>query len=370
MDLLDKITINPRLEMTLTQQLSQQFTWLIASGQIRPGDRLPPVRQLAEHLAISVNTVRSVYQALEANGLTATRHGAGTRVLERDARPLAQIAAEMRSHTVGVILPSLANPFYHPFLDGVEAVAHRDLTMLFVCNTHDDPSEAWRYFAQLSAKHVDGIIVVSHDTSEFLAGGVSAPLLPVITVDWPGAAGYAVSLDLAGAGYQATRHLLSHGHRRVGLITWERKRANVLLVNAGYRQALREAGITFDPALIARVPAFDVAAGAEGARRLLALSPSPTAIFAIADMLAVGAMTAIKKAGLRIPQDVALAGFNDIPTAALVDPPLTTVVAPARDMGIQAMCMLKDLIAGQPPAQAQVVLPISLMIRASCGVHP
>jgi len=93
MDLLDKITINPRLEMTLTQQLSQQFTWLIASGQIRPGDRLPPVRQLAEHLAISVNTVRSVYQALEANGLTATRHGAGTRVLERDARPLAQIAA-------------------------------------------------------------------------------------------------------------------------------------------------------------------------------------------------------------------------------------------------------------------------------------
>jgi DNA-binding LacI/PurR family transcriptional regulator len=370
MDILDKITINPRLEATLTQQLSQQFTWLIASGQIRPGDRLPTVRRLAEHLAVSVNTVRSVYQKLEADGLTATRHGAGTRVLAHDARPLVQIAAEMRSHTVGVVLPSLANPFYHPFLAGVEEVAHPDLTMLFVCNTHDDPSEAWRYFAQLSAKHVDGIIVVSHDTSAFLAPGAGAPLLPVITVDWPEATGYALSLDLAGAGYQATRHLLSHGHRRVGLITWERERANVTLVNTGYQQALREAGLMPDAVLIARVPAFDMAAGAAGARRLLVLNSPPTAIFAIADTLALGAMAAIKGAGLRIPQDMALVGFNDIPTAALVDPPLTTVAAPAREMGVQAMRMLKDLIAGRSPAQAQVVLPVSLLVRASCGVHP
>lgn len=370
MDILDKLTVNPRLETTLTQQISQQFTWLIASGQVRPGDRLPPVRQLAEHLAISVNTVRSVYQKLEADGLTETRHGAGTRVLPYDARRLSRIAAELRSHTVGVILPSLSNAFYHPFLAGAEDVAHRDLTMLFVCNTHDDQNEARRYFAQLATKHVDGIIVVSHDTSGFLASAPGAALLPVITVDWPGAAGYAVALDLAGAGYLATRHLLAHGHRRVGLITWERERANVTLVNAGYQQAFREAGLAPDPALIAGVPAFDTAAGAEGAQRLLALSQPPTAIFAIADTLALGAMAAVKQAGLRIPQDIAVVGFNDIPTAALVDPPLTTVAAPAREMGTQAMSMLKELIAGRSPAQAQVVLPVSLLVRASCGVHP
>jgi LacI family transcriptional regulator len=369
MDILDKITVNPRLNTTLTQQLTQQFTWLIASGQLRPGDRLPSVRQLAAHLTISVNTVRSVYQGLEADGLAETRHGAGTHVLSHDARRLAQIAAAVYSHTVGVILPSLANPFYHPFLEGVEEVTHRGLTMLFVCNTHDDPSEAWRYFAQLSAKHVDGIIVAAHDTAGFLAPGAGAPLLPVVTVDWPQATGYTVMIDLEEAGYEATQHLLSHGHRRVGLITWERERANVLLVNAGYQRALREAGLASDPDLIARVPAFDMAAGAEGARRLLALNPPPTAIFAIADNLALGAMAAIKDAGLRIPRDLALASFNDIPAAALVDPPLTSVAAPVRAMGARAMRMLQDQIAGRVPAQARVVLPVSLVVRASCGVH-
>jgi LacI family transcriptional regulator len=374
MDILDRITVNPRLEATLTQQLAQQFTWLIASGQLRPGDRLPSVRQLAERLSISVNTVRSVYQKLAADGLAETRHGTGTHVLSHDARRLAQIAAAVRSHTVGVILPSLANPFYHLFLAGVEEVAHHDLTMLFVCNTHDDPSEAWRYFAQLSARHVDGMIIVSHDTSGFLAPGAAVDakgvLLPLVTVDWPEATGYTVTTDLAGAGYQATQHLLEHGHRRVGLITFEREAANVALVNAGYDRALREADIAADPALIVRVPAFDMAAGKLGARQLIGLAQPPTALFTIADTLALGALAEIRASDLRVPDDIALASFNDIPTAGLVDPPLTTVAAPVRELGIQAMCMLQAQIADRTPAQKRVVLPVSLMIRASCGVHP
>ena len=374
MDILDRITVNPRLEATLTQQLAQQFTWLIASGQLRPGDRLPSVRQLAERLSISVNTVRGVYQKLEADGLAQTRHGAGTHVLAVDARRLAQIAAAERSHTVGVILPSLANPFYHALLQGVEEVAHPGRTMLFVSSTHDDPSEAWRYFAQLSTKQVDGIIVVSHDTSGFLTPGTGLPdrgssLLPIVTVDWPEAPGYAVMMDLASAGYQATQHLLAHGHRRVGMITFERESANVVPVNAGYHRALREAGIEAEPALIARVPAFDMAAGMAGARQLLGLTQPPTAIFTIADMLALGAIGLLKEMGIRIPQDVAIASFNDISPAALIHPALTTVHAPAREMGAEAMQMLQDLIAGKEPAQRRVVLPISLVVRQSCGMH-
>jgi LacI family repressor for deo operon, udp, cdd, tsx, nupC, and nupG len=374
MNILDKITVNPQLEATLTQQLTQQFTWLIASEQLLPGDRLPSVRQLAERLAISVNTVRSAYQKLEAEGLTETRHGAGTRVLAHDAHRLAQIAAAARSHTVGVILPSLTNPFYHALLAGIEEVAHHDRTMLFVCNTHDDPGEAWRYFAQLSAKHVDGIIVLSLDTSGFLAPGADhpnngRPLLPIVSVDWPEATGYAVVMDLASAGYQAAQHLLAHGHRHVGLITFSRESANVKPVNAGYHRALREAGIEADPALIARVPAFDMAAGRAGAQQLLGLAPPPTAIFAIADTLALGAISALKDAGVRIPEDIALASFNDISPAALTHPALTTVHAPAREMGAEAMRMLQGLIAGKKPTRRRVVLPTSLVVRQSCGAH-
>jgi LacI family transcriptional regulator, repressor for deo operon, udp, cdd, tsx, nupC, and nupG len=230
------------------------------------------------------------------------------------------------------------------------------------------------YFAQLSAKQVDGIIVVSHDTSGFLVPSTTvtdsgAPLLPAITVDWPEAAGYAVMMDLAGAGYQATRHLLEHGHRRVGLITFEPRSANVSPIHAGYHEALHEAGIEAEPALITCVPAFDMAAGMAGVRQLLALTQPPTAIFAIADTLALGAMCAIKAMGLRIPQDIALVGFNDIPTAELIEPPLTTVVAPAREMGADAMRMLQSLIVGKQPAHRRLVLPTSLIIRQSYGIH-
>lgn len=374
MDISDRIQIESRLDATLGQQLVQQLTWLIANGDLRPGDWLPAVRRLAAHLQISINTVRSAYQKLEADGLVETRHGAGTRVLAQDAASLSAIAAAARSHTVGIILPSFANPFYHPLLDGVEEVAREDGTMLFVCNTRDDPDQAWRYFAQLSAKHVDGIVVVSQDPSGFQmshAQGQNAatPLLPIIAVDWPTATGCAVTMDLEDAGYQATRHLLEHGHRRVGLITFDREPANVAPVHAGYRRAVRERGGVEDPALIARVPAFDMAAGRVGAEHLLALAQPPTAIFTIADTLALGVLAALKAAGLRVPADIALASFNDISTAALLDPPLTSVVAPAYEMGVRAMRMLQAQIAGWPLNVMQVVLPVTLKVRASCGPH-
>jgi LacI family transcriptional regulator len=284
---------------------------------------------------------------------------------------LAQAAGSLRSHTIGIILPSMANPFYHPFLEGVESVASEDHTMLFVCNSHDDAGDALRYFAQLSAKNVDGIIVVSHDVSGFPLppSGRGPDPLPMISVDWPDSGGYAVLTDLAGAGYQAARHLLEHGHRRVGLITFRTPTAKVRPLEEGYWRALREAGLPPDLDLVARVDGFEVPAGMEGARTLLSLQRAPTAIFAIADMLAVGALVEIRSAGLRVPEDVALVGFNDVPIAALVDPPLTTVAAPARQMGAEAMKMLQCLIVGTQPCRGRVLLPVSLVIRRSCGTH-
>jgi hypothetical protein len=145
-----------------------QITWLIANGQLEPGDRLPTVRRLAEHLSINLHTVRSAYQKLEMQGLVETRRGQGTHVLSFDPRLVAQAASPLRSHTVGVVVAGWGNPFYHTFLRGVEEMAEEDQTFLILCTTHDDPGEAWRHFARLSAQQVDGILVVSHDISEFL----------------------------------------------------------------------------------------------------------------------------------------------------------------------------------------------------------
>jgi DNA-binding LacI/PurR family transcriptional regulator len=192
----------------------------------------------------------------------------------------------------------------------------------------------------------------------------------LVTVDWPGCRGYSVQIDLELAGYQATQHLLAHGHRRIGLVTFAMQPANVSPIHLGYQRALEETGLRVDPDLIAGVPGFDMASGAKGAVRLLALPQPPTAIFAIADTLALGALKAIKLAGLRIPEDIALAGFNDTPLAALVEPPLTTVAAPAVELGRQAMSMLQDLITGVKPSKRQIVLPTAPVIRRSCGCQP
>ncbi|MCL4560867.1 MAG: substrate-binding domain-containing protein [Chloroflexi bacterium] len=360
------------MHKSLAHQLHHQIIWLIATGELKHGDCLPSLRQAAERLSINLHTVRSAYKMLETEGMVETRQGRETRVIGFDPRRSAQVLAEVRSYTVGVIVASLANPFYYAFLRGLSEEADKNQTLLFICDTQDDPSEAWRYFIQLSAKQVDGIIVISHNVDELLDGKDGTPpyktkTLPLITVDAPDAFGPVVLLDLKGAGFQATRHLIEHGHRRIGLISYLYASPNAVEVNEGYYLALQEAGIQRDPALVAGVTAFDVAAGAEGARRLANLPQPPTAIFTIADTLAVGALQTLKSMGLRVPEDIALVGIDDIPLAALLDPPLTTVSAPSYDMGITAMRMLQTLIAGKNLSQPRVVFPTSLVIRQSCG---
>ncbi len=368
MEIIDILSINPQDNITLVQQLKQQITWLIVNGKIKAGDQLPSIHAIASRLDINLQTARSAYKKLEADGLVTSRPGRGTHVLPFDLSRFSQSAASNRSHTVGVLIPSWSNPFYHAFLQGVEQIAEEDQTLLFLCNTHDDPNTIWRDYARLSAKQVDGILVASYDASEVL-DPMQAGALPLVTVDWPASRGYSVQIDLVSAGYQATRHLVEHGHSRVGLITVSMEAANVNDINRGYEQALSETGQAIDGRLIARVPGFSFSNGIEGVCRLLKVEKPPTAIFCASDTLALGAMQMIKQSGLKIPSDVALASFNDIPSAVLVEPPLTTVSAPTIQMGQEAMRMLQTLIDGKKPKKDRVILPPALVIRESCGAH-
>lgn len=373
MDILSLLHVSTQNDSTLLSQLRQQITWLIAKGQLKPGDQLPSIHHLADHLGINLHTVRSAYKKLEEDGLVQIRQGHGTHVLPLDLTLLSRSSKDMRSHTVGVIIPSWSNPFYHIFLQGVEEIAEKDQTLLFLCNTHDDPKNAWRDFARLSAKQVDGILIASHDVDSLLSSGSGTNSqrhhLPYVTVDWPGSRGYSVQLDLESAGYQATEHLIQHGHRRVGMITVFSDSPNVLAINQGYERALRTSDITPDPDIMIQVTGWGLENGREGAKQLLSGAKPPTALFAAADMLALGAMQAIKASGRLIPDDMALTSFNDIPNAALTEPALTTVAAPTRQMGREAMKMLRTLIDGKQPAKRTLSLPTELVIRQSCGWH-
>ena len=136
-DIIRKITVNPQQGVTLAHQVKEQITWLIVSGMIKPGDRLPSVRHFAEYLNINLHTVRNAYALLENNGLVATRQGWGTKALTPDPLRIAESLNKIRSHTIGVIIPSLSHPVYHDLLRGIQDIADSDQSMIFVCNTQD-----------------------------------------------------------------------------------------------------------------------------------------------------------------------------------------------------------------------------------------
>jgi LacI family transcriptional regulator len=355
------LSVLPGSEPSLAQQLADQLRWRIASQQLRPGDVLPPARHLAAWLHIHLHTVRAAYHLLAADGLVEVRRGIRTRVLPHSAASLAQPAASA-THTIAVILPSITNPFYHHLVDGIEAEASLDGVQLFLGLTHDDPRRAERHARQAIANRVDGILAVAHDLTPVL--GLPTPI-PVVTLDCPDVAGPSVTLDLEAAGLHATRHLIEHGHRRIAYVT--AGVPNLLALRLGYLKALAAGGIRPDDALVILTPDFLPASGGRALQQLLALSPKPSAVFVGADVLAIGLFQAAAELDCRIPEKLAVASFNDIPSAAYLNPPLTTVAAPARQMGEEAMHRMRVLWRGERSEPEQVRLACELVIRRSCG---
>jgi DNA-binding LacI/PurR family transcriptional regulator len=373
MNLYHELAINPEHGTSIIFQLKEQITWLIASGKLTAGEQLPPIKEMAKGLGINLQTVRIAYLRLEADGLVSSHQGRGTHVLAFDPSQFARLAASQHSHTIGVVLPSMNNPFYQDVLQGVEDVAEENGMLILLTSAHEDPHHAWRNFAMLAAKGVDGILLFSHDVSQYLesfsGNSGSSTGIPFVSVDAPASTGFVVNMDLQAAGRLAARHILSHAHDRIGVITFDPRADVVKPLIDGFIQEVTTAGKIIQPGLMGIVPDFSMEAGASVARMLMSTQPPPTAVFAIADMLAFGAMQTFKRLGLRIPADVALVSFNNVSTASLVEPGLTTVSAPALQLGREGMRMLKILMDGNSPKIPQVLLPVELIIRGSCGVH-
>jgi DNA-binding LacI/PurR family transcriptional regulator len=212
---------------------------------------------------------------------------------------------------------------------------------------------------------VDGIVAVS-------VGGVSngsGQVPPIVYVDQPDRKGHVLLFDSRRAGYTATRHLREHGHERIGIVTAPLAWPNVKEVYEGYVQALPGDGGRPSPTLVSEVGEFTVDAGRIGAARLLDLADPPSAVFAAGETLALGVLHEARSRQLDVPGDLAIIGYTDSPAAALVDPPLTMVSVPAREIGIRAMSTLFDLIRGKKPRPRRTVLDVELVLRDSCGSH-
>jgi LacI family transcriptional regulator len=272
-----------------------------------------------------------------------------------------------RTQAIGVMLPDLFGEFYSEILRGMDWTARKAGLHLLVSSSHADADEL---VAGLRATRgrIDGLIVMTPDVDAGAALRARAADQPLVLID-PGSGFESVdTVTIANqSGASAiVAHLASLGHRRVATITGPARNADARQRLDGYRAALRAAGVEIPPGY--EIPGdFTEPSGYAAGARLLALDPRPTAVFAANDYMAIGVMGALSDAHVRVPEDIAVGGFDDIAMARYLNPPLTTVHVDAYRLGERAVELLLDPRSRPGRRVRHEVLATTLVVRSSCG---
>jgi LacI family transcriptional regulator len=283
---------------------------------------------------------------------------------------LARGLSAKRTGTLALIVPDVANPFFTLIVRGAEDVARRAGYRVILCDTRADLTLEREVIEEMLAHRVEGILIapVSDRSREHLRR-LTAFNVPFVLVDRtvPGIDADAVLGDSAEGAQRLVEHLLSLGHRRIGMIVESDDVSTARDRRIGYEAALRAADLPTDPTLVARA-SVDPGGGYAGMRRLLALDEPPTAVFTVNNLVAVGAIEAVRSAGLEVPDDVALVCFDDIEYASRLYPFLTVMEQPAETFGTLSTQLLLERIEDRAPERPRVVvLPAQFVVRRSSG---
>jgi LacI family transcriptional regulator len=284
-------------------------------------------------------------------------------VANRQARSL----AGGRSNIIGLLVPGLDTAYIGEVARGIDQELQAAEYDLMLYTTHHHHAKESAFVTMLSRGLADGLLLILPRRPGSYLPSLRQRQVPYVLIDHQGIdrQGPSVGATNWQGGYDATQYLIELGHRRIGFITGTLDLACSMDRLEGYRAAHRDAGLTPAPELVAEGD-FMQPTGYQGAHQLLALPERPTAIFASNDVMAFGAMEAARERGLRIPQDISIIGFDDIPQADHVHPRLTTVRQPLEEMGRAATRMLIQRIAHPDLPPARIELPTRLIIRASC----
>jgi len=325
------------------------------------------MRDVAHRSGVSIKTVSRVVNN-QGEISEATRCRVQPVIAELGYRPnvLARGLVSGQTLSVGMIIPRITDPFFPEVVLGVENVARQHGYSIFLCNANGDPQQELEYAEVLGGKQVDGIILCGSVLVEQQLEGVAArQYISVLTSRRPRGAAV-ISVDEEAGFERATAHLIGLGHCAIGHICVSPKLNTTWRLN-GYRRALEQHSIAGHERWIVSANDITIEAGYQACTRLLAQAPEVTAISCFNDLIAVGVLRACEVLGRRVPDDVAVTGFDDIELASLAVPALTTVHVPRQQVGEALMEALLQVIKTEGRYDAWTHLDLDLVVRASSG---
>ncbi|HEY8588935.1 MAG TPA: LacI family DNA-binding transcriptional regulator [Naasia sp.] len=330
--------------------------------------RRPTITDVAAAAGVSVATVSKAM-----NGRYGISEATVRRVLdvvEEMGYQSSIVASSMRSRRTGVIGVLVADfePFSAEILKGVgAALRDSEYDLLAYSGAQQGGHDGWerKSLSRLSGTLIDGAIMV---TPSIVTVPEEIPMVAIDPHTGPADLPTVESDNFTGA-LQATQHLVELGHRRIGFLAGRPDLRSSIRRHDGYRRALADAGIPFDPALVG-VGNYLQQTAREPASALLSLRNRPTAIFAANDVMAIGILEVAASLGLRVPDDLSVIGFDDVPEASRANPPLSTIRQPMQTLGAAAAKLLLALLNGDQPQETHLRLPTRLVRRATTGPPP
>ncbi|MBC7248696.1 MAG: LacI family DNA-binding transcriptional regulator [Anaerolineae bacterium] len=330
----------------------------------------PTLEEVAQIAGVSRSTVSRVINN-HPNVRAETRERVWQAIQECGYQPhaVARSLVTNRTRIVGMVIPEtvttlFTDPFFPLLLQGATEACNTHHYQLLLSLFNDPTGQEKTYQRVMRSGYVDGVIVASASLQDPVIPSLLRDGIPFVSVGrHPDEQINYVDVDNVNGARMAVEHLIQLGHRRIGTITGPLDMISGQDRLRGYRQALAAHDLPIEEELIVEGD-FRESGGVAGMQRLL--SASPSAVFVASDIMALGALKALRQENLRVPQDISLVGFDDIPLASALEPPLTTVRQPVRRMGALAVEMLLDLIEHPGAGPRRIVLPTQLVIRKSC----